>query len=212
MVTFATQKTRIASEMVRNDIASGGARETLLEQHYQDAVEHYANEKFWFNSIRTTVNTVADTATVPIPLTVRRVERVRLDAYERELREVGINELPDDSDVTGIPTVYCYYNDSLRLHPVPDAIYTLTLYGVSKVAAPTIGADDNIWTNEAAPLIRAHTKMTLARGLYRDPEGTQFALAEVKDTYDRIRRETAKRLITPIRAFPAAAPFNINIG
>lgn len=211
MVTFATQKTRIATEMTRADLAASGALETLLEQHYQDAVEHYANEKFWFNSIRTTVNTVASTATVAVPSTVRAVERVRIDAYDSELIEVTLDKLSDYSASVGIPTHYAYYNDNLRFHPVPDAIYTLTIYGVAKVAAPTTGSDDTIWTNEAAPLIRAHTKMTLYRSVFRDAEGTQLALAEVKDAHARLRRETAKRLLTPIQAFPSTLPYNINV-
>ena len=211
MVTFATQKLRIATEMVRDDLASGGELETVLEQHYQDAVEHYANEKFWFNSIRATVDTVAATATVTIPATVRRIDRVRIDEYSRELREVTLAQLPDESASIGVPDLYCYYNDLLRFSPVPDGVYTLTLYGIAKVAAPTTGADDNIWTNEAAPLIRAHTKMSLYRGIFRDPGGVQLAMAEAQDALHRLRRETAKRLETPLRAQMNAPRYNITI-
>lgn len=211
MVTWATQKTRIADEMVRSDIASGGAREALLEKHYQDAVEYYANEKFWFNSIVTTVNTVASTQTVTIPSTVQTVERLTIPAYDIELREVNLSEI-EDYDTEGLPEFYSYYNDSIRLWPTPDAVYTLRIYGVSKVAAPTTGTDDNIWTNEAAALIRAHTKMTLFRGLYRDPEGTQLAMAEAKDAYDALKQETARRLKKPLRSDRGARAFNINVG
>jgi hypothetical protein len=195
MVTFATQKTRIADEMVRSDIASGGAREALLEKHYQDAVEYYANRKFWFNSILTTAATTAGVATVSIPATVQTVERVTLPVYDLELLERTVMDIPED-DVSGPPRLYSYYNDALRFWPTPDAAYTLNIYGVAKVAAPANGTDDNIWTNEAAPIIRAHTKATLYRGVYRDPEGTQLALAEERDALDAIERETARRLET----------------
>lgn len=209
MVTFATQKARIATEMVRDDIASGGDKETVLEQHYQDAVEHYANEKFWFNTILTTATTTANVATVTIPTTVRRVEKVTIPAYYSTLRELTIGELPQWTTITGIPREYAYYNDSLRFYPIPDAAYTLNILGIAKVAAPTSGTDDNIWTNEAAPLIRAHTKMTLYRGLFRDPEGTQLALAEVQDALTRLRRETARRLDMPLTAYPRRQPYQI---
>ena len=210
MVTFATQKLRIATEMVRGDLASGGELETVLEQHYQDAVEYYANEKFWFNTLRTTANTVAATATITVPTTIRRVERVVVDAYDRELVEVTLANLPDD-DSTGVPSRYAYYNDTLRLWPTPDAIYTLVFYGIAKVAAPTAAADDSIWTNEAAPLIRAHTKMSLYRGIFRDATGIAMAAAEASDAHRRLLRETARRLETPIRAQVPVAAYNINI-
>lgn len=206
MVTWATQKARIADEMVRNDIAAGGAREHLLEKHYQDAVEYYANEKFWFNSIRTTVNTVSGTQTVTIPATVQTIERLTYPANNLELIETTMGELDDRTD-GGSPEFYAYYNDQIYLWPKPDAIYTLGVYGIAKVAAPTTDTDDNIWTNEAAALIRAHTKMTLYRSVYRDPEGTQLAMAEAKDAYDTLKRETAKRLRTQLR-MPMDSPWS----
>ena len=132
MVTFATQKTRIATDMVRDDIASGGTAETLLEQHYQDAVEFYANEKFWFNSILTTATTTASVATISVPATVQTVERLTIPEYNLELREVNLGELPDYS-TEGIPEYYSYYNDSLRFWPTPDAAYTLNVYGIAYI-------------------------------------------------------------------------------
>lgn len=206
MVAWSTQLTRIATELTRNDLTSTGTLYTTLQQHYQDAVEYYANEKFWFNSIKTTVNTVASTQAVTIPSTVQTVERVTIPANNEELREVSLIELPTDT-TGGRPSHYTYYNDTLLLWPIPDAIYTLGLYGVAKVAAPTNTTDDTIWTNEAAPLLRAHTKMTLARGVFRDPELTQLALSETQDALDSIKRETAKRLQAPLR-MPAGTPWS----
>lgn len=208
MATFADQKTRIATELVRDDIASGGALESLLEQHYQDAVEYYASERYWFNAIVTTVNTVAGTQTVALPSGVRKVERVTYPADDRELIETILGEL-NDSDTSGSPEYYAYYNDSLRLYPKPDAVYTLNIYGVAEIAAPTTGTDTNIWTNEAAPLIRAHTKLTLCRSVFRDPEGTQLAMAETADARQALRRETTRRLVSKLR-MPADAPFGYN--
>lgn len=210
MVAWSTQLTRIATEMTRTDLGSSGSLYTTLQQHYQDAVEFYANEKFWFNSIKTTVDTVASTQAVTVPATVQTVERLTIPAYGFELQEVTLAELPTSTG-TAIPSHYCYYNDTLLLWPIPDAVYTLGVYGVAYVAAPTNTTDDTIWTNQAAPLIRAHTKMTLARGVFQDPEYTQLALAETKDALDTLKRETAKRLETPLRnPRRAGSRYNIN--
>lgn len=211
MVTFTTQKLRIATEMVRGDLASGGDLETVLEQHYQDAVERYANEKFWFNSILTTATTTASVATISVPATVQTVERLTIPAYDIELREVNLKELPDYS-TTGIPEFYSYLNDTLRFWPTPDAAYTLNVYGVAYVAAPTAGSDDNIWTNQAAPLIRAHTKMSLYRGVFRDAGGTTLALSEIDDAYKALKQETARRLKKPLSSGRRSRWFNILTG
>ena len=211
MVTFATQKLRIATEMVRDDLASGGELETVLEQHYQDAVERYANEKFWFNSIVTTATTTASVATISVPATVQTVERLTIPAYDLTIDEVNLSELPDYS-TEGIPEFYSYLNDTLKFWPTPDAVYTLNVYGVAYIAAPTAAADDTIWTNQAAPLIRAHTKMTLYRGVFRDAGGTELALAETKDAYAALKQETARRLKKPLRSERGSRSFDINIG
>jgi len=199
MTNLTALKLEIATEMNRDDIAVGGETEATMVKHIQDACEYFADTKFWFNSLVTTVNTVAGTQTVAIPSGVRIVERVTLPAREIELQEVQIGEL-DDSAESSEPRMYAYYNDSLRLWPTPAGIYTLRIYGIASVAAPTIGADTSIWTNQASRLIRARTKQTLYRGVFRDAEGATLAAAEVIDELDRLNRETTRRLTSPLRA------------
>lgn len=198
MADLAALKLEIATELNRDDIASGGDLEATLLKHIQDACEYFSDTKFWFNSIVTTVNTVAGTQTVSIPATVRIAERVTIPALRIELQEVQIGEL-DGTSMNGVPRWYSYYNDSLRLWPIPSGVFTLEVYGVAAVAAPSSGTDSSIWTNQASRLIRARAKQTLCRGVFRDPEGAQLAQAEVIDELDRLNRETARRLVSPLR-------------
>jgi hypothetical protein len=205
MATYAEMKTRIITEMSRDDLEDDLA--TQLTTHIARACEYYADRKFWFNSVVTTAATVASTETVAIPATVRRIDRLTIPASTVELIEATLAELDNiESTAGGRPTHYAYYNDFIRLYPVPDAVYALKIYGLSQIAAPSEDADENAWTDEAYDLIVAHTKMTLYRGQFRDPEGTQLALAEVKDALDRLQRETAKRLVTTLRG-PREAPW-----
>ena len=85
MATLADLKTRIIAEMVRDDLADDLAAQLLI--HIQRACEYYADELFWFNSLVASVNTVASTATVNIPVTFRRVDQVVIPAYYTELKE-----------------------------------------------------------------------------------------------------------------------------
>lgn len=198
MADLTALKLEIATEMDRDDIAVSGALESTLLKHIQDACEYFSDTKFWFNSVVVSVNTAAATQTVAIPSTVRIVERVTIPASGVELQEVQIDDLPDGSE-SGVPSRYAYYNDNLRLWPIPAGIYALRLYGIAKVAAPSSGSDSSIWTNEASRLIRARTKMTLWRGVFRDPDGAQLAQAEVIEELARLQRETMRRLVSPLR-------------
>lgn len=64
--------------------------------------------------------------------------------------------------------------------------------------------------NEAARLIAAQTKVYLYRGKFRDEAGAQFAMGEVSDELTRLKRETARRLVTPLRPVAGRSRYNIN--
>lgn len=209
MATLATLKTRIQTEMVRDDLATTYATELLT--HIQAACEFYAHEGFWFNQIVTTATTTASQSTVNTPSTVRIIDKITIPAMGAELREVTLPDLdPVQTAQTGLPSWYSCYGDTIKLYPVPDAVYTLQITGIKAVAAPSSDSDDNIWTNEAKELICARTRMTLYRDLFRDPEGAQMAIGAVQDAYAKLRRETGKRNAVPLRANEAKARFNIN--
>lgn len=210
MADLADLKARIVAEMARDDLETDIP--DVLLTHIQDACEFYADTKFWFNSILTTVTTTANVQTVAIPASVRIIERITIPAYDRELRERTMVGLAETLSPT-IPSDYTYYNDSIRFWPTPDAAYTLNIYGLAQVDAPAVDADDNIWTNQAAQLIAAHTRMTLSRDVFRDPDGTQLAQGAITDWRTRLRRETARRLRTPLRSTMwTGEPFSILTG
>jgi hypothetical protein len=209
MTTLLDLKTRIIAEMVRDDLSDDLADQLLI--HIQRACEYYADEKFWFNSIIASAVTVEGTATVNVPATMRRVDRVSIPAYYTDLIEVTLMDLGTDT-TQSIPRGYAYYNDALKFYPIPDAVYTLSLQGLAQVDAPAVNADTSIWTNEAQDLIVARTKMTLYRGQFRDAEGTTLAIAETQEAFGKLKRETARRLETKLRVRDRKQPFDINVG
>lgn len=209
MATYLELRTRIITELARDDLEDDLA--TTLVKHCERACEYYADRKFWFNSVITTATTSANTATVTIPSGVRVIERVTVPAYDVELREVTLTGLGDDT-VYALPDRYSYYNDTIRFYPIPDQAYTLNIYSISQVDAPSDDGDTNIWTTEAEDLIVGHVKATLARSVFRDPEGYQLFAGERQDALARLRRETAKRLETPLRPYQRHKRYNINYG
>lgn len=207
MTTLADLKTRIIAELNRDDLSDTLA--TQLLTHIRRACEYYADEKFWFNALLASVDTVASTSTVDVPVTFRRIDQVSLTAYNTDLQERILTDMPI-YPVYGVPNCYAYYNDKLTLSPIPNAVYTLAMTGLAQIAAPALDADTSVWTNEAQDLIVARTKMTLYRGQFRDTEGTQLAIAETQEIFNKLKRETARRLETKLRPRVAKRPYNIN--
>jgi len=209
MATLGAIKTRIITEMVRDDLSDDLADQ--LATHIERACEYYAGRKFWFNTIVTTTTTTSGNAVVSVPSTVRRIDRVSIPALNININEVTLAELPI-FEVSGIPTVYAYDGDTLRLYPTPDSTFTLRITGIANATFPASDDDSNIWTNEGQDLIVAHTRMTLYRDQFRDAEGVQMAMGAASDALKRLTHDTAKRLETPLRAEGFDRPFNILTG
>lgn len=194
MATYATLKARIAAEMVRDDLGTDYA--TLLDAHVADAVEAYSSTRFWFNVLRATATTTGGQATVSLPATARVVETVKLGTAT--LAPVTLDEIPNDG-AGGTPTRWANYGDAIYLYPTPTGAETLTLFGLKKIAAPALDADDNVWTTEAARLIAARVRMTLFRDIFFDADRANLASVAVADALAELRRETTRRMMVPMR-------------
>ena len=114
--------------------------------------------------------------------------------------------------MSGLPDRYAYYNDTLKLYPVPDAVYAMEITGLAQIAAPAADGDSSAWTNEAQDLIVARASFTLYRDQFRDTTGAQIAAGAAAEALGRLKRETARRLTTPLRAGRPRRGFNINHG
>lgn len=211
MATLAEIKTRIIAETNRDDLADDLASQLIL--HIQRACEFFADEHFWFNAIVTTANTTPGSDLVAVPATVRRVERLTIPAQFAEVVEVQLGQIEVlDGAQTALPWRYAYYNNQLKLWPIPDQAYTLQITGLAQIDAPAADGDSNAWTEEAQDLIVARASMTLYRDQFRDTDGVQLAASASKEALARLKRETGRRLRTPLRACAPRQPFNINAG
>lgn len=198
MATLGDIKTRIITEMSRDDLSDELAGQ--LTTHIFRAIEYYSDTQFWFNAALASATSTPSSATVAIPAGIRRIERVTIPAAQINLIEKTFPLIVDvSSNTPGLPQFYAYYNNSIWLSPVPDAAYDLQIFGIAQITQPEGDTGSSVWTNEAQDLIVNHTKMSLYRDQFRDPEGTQLALGAASDSFKRLRRETARRLSTNLR-------------
>jgi len=103
----------------------------------------------------------------------------------------------DDHSVStswrGMPTDWCYVAETIRLYPIPDAIYPIYLLGTGRFVALVTTDDTNPWMVEAEELIRTAAEGILYRRIVRDMPMAQMSMADEQAALQALRRETATR-------------------
>ena len=72
--------------------------------------------------------------------------------------------------VTSLPVDYAYFAEQIRIYPIPDGSYPITLNGNSRVGPLVNPSDANAWTQDAYDLIRSEAKLILAMETLHDPD------------------------------------------
>lgn len=151
-----------------------------IKNAIQSAVAKWEREPFYFNEVYTasffsTVNaqefyTVSDAATIPTTVAIKRlhvtISSARYSLIQRDwdfLEDIGV------SATVGKPTDFAYFAQQIRLYPVPDGAYVVSLSGTRRLTALTADADTNGWTQDGFDLIKAEAKLSLASEYLHDP-------------------------------------------
>lgn len=215
MATLGELKAQIRRETNKDDIGAGGESEGALDQAIADAIEFWSDEPLWFNTagaiVSAAVSTVGAVGFVATPAAIRVAGKVVYNGGA--LRKVTLDQIEGATD-TGAPATWAANGDTLQLWPIPDAVYPLTVFGTAQIDAPTLDAQETVWTNEARSLIAARARFLLYRDTWRDVEATQLAAQAEGEALTRLRRETRRRTITPLRSTgdePWSAPSTFNI-
>jgi hypothetical protein len=185
MTTRGTMQARI-----RRELRVGTRLDADIPDAINTAIDAYAGERFSWAESRTACvfNTVADTefydqnsAGASALARLIEIDWVSLVVGNStyELRDMR----PDAAEWIGVTTAkgqpfrYSWYEEKLRLWPIPNGVYPIRVAGLFRVAPP---ADDNEagnpWMTTAETLIRCRAKAELAR--HRMQEA---ALAEAMD-------------------------------
>lgn len=187
MPTLAELKTRVIVETNRDDMGVGGDLEAVLANSVERAIEFHADEAFWFNRASAPIDTTPAVASVAVPAEMRVPLSVSLG--ETRLTKSALEDV-ERLTVTGTPRTWAPEDGTIRLHPIPDAAYALTVSGIAELGVPVTA---NAWTEQGYDLICARTRLLLYRDVLRDPEGAALAAEAEEEALAKLRRETRRR-------------------
>lgn len=167
MADLATLKSRIASEIHRDDLTSD------IAYAISDAVKHYQAKPFWFNQKRGTVSTVAGQEFYDDLTDVGAIDTISVTVNGRkvvldEWTNAHMENIASTTNTQSQPWSWAWYESQIRLYPVPDAVYVLTVNYTQKLDVPSSDASSNVWTTEAENLIRHAAKKRLWRDVIQD--------------------------------------------
>ena len=199
--TLGYMKDKIADELARPDLTS------QIADKITEAIAAYQPERFFFSESRDfTFSTSAGQefyGDATSPVAVPGV--ASLQAFDYVILYIGsipwpiarrtdveIEVLNQNGLMKGQPWNWSYYNEQLRLGPVPDAVYSMRIACHQKVAAPS--GDDvagNPWMmDNAERLIRCRAKYELFLHVMKNMEQAEAMAAAAQEAFDTLKGQT----------------------
>jgi len=175
--TYVDLQNRIADELLT------GATVTTAQIKLEilSAIQHYERERFWFNEAQTTLSTAASANSVAVPSDLLEIDTIDVTygghpygLRRRDWAWYSRLGLRDTTVGKAVPGQFVYYQNTLYLYPVPDAIYALLMSYVKQLTTLSADADTNSWTTDGEAMIRARAKQALKLNYQNDDTAMQM--------------------------------------
>jgi hypothetical protein len=199
--TLGYMKDKIADEIARSDLTS------QIADKITEAIEAYQPERFFFSETRDiTFNTSVGQefygdSTSPIAVAGMST----LQAFDYLILYIGsipwpiarrtdteIEVLNQNGLMRGQPWNWSYFNEQLRLGPVPDTTYQMRIAAHQRIAPPS--TDDqtgNAWMTQIAErMIRCRAKGELYAHVIRDSDEAQKFFGLAIEAFDALKGQT----------------------
>lgn len=181
MATYTQLKTRVATDINRTALI-----DTEVSAAVQSAIDFYANEPFWFKESRNVAVTVDGTEYYDLPSNIGpsiQSINITISGNKYPLERVGYNKIEEvyvpSTTYTGHPQVFAIYDEKIRLYPIPDASYTLSMSNYLNLDDLSASTDTNAWTTHGFELIRYRAGSDLWLNYLHNP--SMSAAAERKE-------------------------------
>lgn len=183
--TYQGFQNQIAYELgQRSDLlaAPSGLALSPIQQAIQAAIAKWEREHFYFNEVQAinTFNTVAGqefytSVDSPYLGTNPHIDKIWvLIASNRYSLNPRTEQYMDDTSLStssqGQPIDYAYYAETLRMYPIPDGVYPMSIEGTKRFSTLTLTTDTNVWLQDAADLIKAEAKMDLLENVLKQSD------------------------------------------
>lgn len=201
MSTFLQMKTRIADDLKRSDLA------TQIGVAINRAIEFYEKDRFFFNETSGTFVTVSGQESYgsadSIPSTIAEIDDVTLTQSSTNifpLDKTSFSSIRDlnsgGTTATGVPMDYAYYTEKFWLSPIPNGVYTVTVYFKKTYTQLSADGDTNDWTEEAEDLIEARARWWVNKRIIKDYEAAAEAKGEELEALSSLQSKTTMLIST----------------
>ena len=203
MTTQTALKAEIAVDLRRSDLT------TNIATAISAAIRHWQTERFYFNESRLStfatvstqsIYTTSDDTDIPKWIEIDYVKLVDSDGQVYTLCRLSPEEMESllyTGAASGRPDSYSYFEESFRLHPIPDAVYTIRPVGLIRKAEPASdGEASNVWMTEAYDLIRLEAEERIYKNVLVDLERAAVVEGSKRDALSQLYAASSKKTAT----------------
>lgn len=224
--TYGTLQKVVADELGdRQDLllplSDSGLTLSPIKNAVQTAIAKWEREPFYFNEVydqnlfSTVIGqefyTTADAALLASSPKILRfhilISANRYPLFPRSWQY--LEEISTNPQVKGQPTDYAYFAEQVRLYPIPDGVYPITVSANQRLANLVDDDDMNVWTQDAYDLIRSEAKLILAQEVLHDADMAAECMIAIygnpsfpahRGYLKALKAESTRRAKAPIRA------------
>ena len=188
---------RIAGEL---RVQLDGNYELEIREAIEQAIEFHTDERLWFLEDSVASATVANQANYDLPSDVLEIDELTVTLNDNtyplaELPWQQYTVLQSNPAHTGQPWRYARHSNDLWFYPIPDAIYTYTIWYRKRRPELDEPTDTNDWITYGQALLIADVCQRMAPRVQMQPLDRQHYRAMAEEELRKLRRKSRGKAV-----------------